>query len=50
MPEQYKMELKSMQDVVLCYRNYYIGDKKRFATWKNREIPKWFTDEKFINS
>jgi len=39
MPEQYKVD-----DYVQSYRNYYIGDKKRFATWKNRDVPSWFKD------
>lgn len=38
MPDQYKDKL----DPVKSYRNYYIGDKKPIATWKNREIPDWF--------
>jgi len=37
MPDQYKVD-----DFVQSYRNYYIGEKKSFATWKNREIPYWF--------
>jgi hypothetical protein len=37
MPDQYKVD-----DFVQSYRNYYIGEKKGFATWKNREIPYWF--------
>lgn len=37
MPDEYKVE-----DVVESYRNYYIGAKKEFAKWKNREIPQWF--------
>jgi hypothetical protein len=37
MPDQYKVD-----DFVQSYRNYYIGEKKGFATWKNREIPSWF--------
>lgn len=37
MPEEYKVS-----DVVQSYRNYYIGAKKTFTTWKNREIPEWF--------
>jgi hypothetical protein len=37
MPDQYKVD-----DFVKSYRNYYIGEKKGFATWKNREIPYWF--------
>jgi hypothetical protein len=39
MPDQYKVD-----DFVQSYRNYYIGEKKGFATWKNREIPYWFKD------
>jgi hypothetical protein len=37
MPDEYKVD-----DVVESYRNYYIGAKKEFAKWKNREIPQWF--------
>lgn len=37
MPLQYKNE-----DPVQAYRNYYIGDKKSFAKWKNSEVPEWF--------
>ena len=37
MPDQYKVD-----DFVQSYRNYYIGEKKGFAAWKNREIPYWF--------
>jgi hypothetical protein len=37
MPDQYKVD-----DFVQSYRNYYIGEKKGFATWKNREVPYWF--------
>jgi hypothetical protein len=44
MPEEYKVN-----SVVESYRNYYIGEKKSIATWKNREIPEWFlTSEVFI--
>jgi len=38
MPQEYKVE----NDYVRSYRNYYIGAKSTFSTWKNREIPKWF--------
>lgn len=38
MPEQYKCP----DDPVEAYRRYYIGDKKRFAVWKNRPIPEFF--------
>ena len=37
MPEEYKVK-----SVVQSYRNYYCGAKAGFATWKKREIPKWF--------
>lgn len=37
MPDQYKTDT-----VVQSYRNYYIGDKKSFAVWKNRDTPSWF--------
>jgi len=37
MPDEYKVKC-----VVESYRNYYIGAKKRFATWKKRETPDWF--------
>ena len=38
MPDEYKEN-----DHVQSYRNYYIRDKSKFATWKNGNIPKWFT-------
>ena len=38
MPNQYKVK-----SVVESYRNYYLGDKAYFSKWKNREIPKWFS-------
>ena len=38
MPTQYKDV-----DHVLAYRNYYIGEKARFAKWeKGREMPEWY--------
>ena len=38
MPDYCKVE----GDPITAYRNYYINEKKRFATWKNKEIPEWF--------
>jgi len=38
MPEQYRIE----GDAVTAYRNYYIGEKSSFATWKNGNVPEWF--------
>jgi hypothetical protein len=44
MPDEYKVN-----DVIESYRNYYIGAKKDFAKWKNRDIPEWFhKNEVFI--
>lgn len=44
MPDEYKVI-----DVVESYRNYYMGAKKKFAVWKNRDIPEWFSNnEVFI--
>jgi hypothetical protein len=40
MPDEYKVI-----DVVESYRNYYIGAKKNFCVWKNREVPEWFLNE-----
>lgn len=37
MPDEYKTD-----DVVQSYRNYYMGAKKSFASWKNRSSPTWF--------
>jgi hypothetical protein len=41
MPDEYKVD-----DYVLSYRNYYIGAKSGFTTWKNRDIPEWFLTHK----
>jgi hypothetical protein len=30
-------------DTIVSYRSYYNVYKKRFAKWKNRETPYWFT-------
>lgn len=38
MPDQYKVP----GDTVQAYRNYYNGDKARFAKWKYSEVPWWF--------
>ena len=36
MPDQYKTD-----NYVTAYRNYYVGDKKRFAKYKNCKTPKF---------
>lgn len=38
MPDKYKVE----GDSIASYRNYYIGDKQRMASWKNRPTPEWW--------
>ena len=40
MPDHYKVA-----DPVQSYRNYYMGDKKDFCVWKNRETPHWYNHE-----
>jgi hypothetical protein len=37
MPEQYKVTDNS----IASYHNYYLGDKTRMFSWKNRQVPKW---------
>ena len=37
MPDEYKVS-----NAIQSYRNYYNGDKKSFASWKNRGVPTWF--------
>lgn len=38
MPEQYRCD-----NAVTAYRNYYIGEKKRFAKWSRSQVPLWFS-------
>jgi hypothetical protein len=45
MPDEYKVK-----SVVESYRNYYIGAKKTFAVWKNRDIPEWFSNSEVFMS
>ena len=37
MPDIYKVK-----DPVQSYRNYYLGDKSRFAKWKTGNVPGWW--------
>ena len=37
MPEEYKVS----GDSITSYKNYYLGDKTRMFSWKNRETPAW---------
>ena len=38
MPKKYKSD-----NTVRAYRNFYVGEKARFASWKNRAVPDWFS-------
>ena len=47
MPEYCKVD----GDAVASYRNYYILEKKRFATWKSpAKIPEWFKEGKIYGN
>jgi hypothetical protein len=37
MPEDYKV----VGDSIQSYKNYYLGDKVRMFSWKNRQTPAW---------
>lgn len=37
MPDYYK----NVDDSLSAYRNYYIGEKSKLFSWKNRETPYW---------
>ena len=37
MPDHYKVAGDSIQS----YKNYYLGDKTRMFSWKNRQQPSW---------
>jgi hypothetical protein len=37
MPEQYKVPGNSVKS----YHNYYLGEKQRMFSWKNRNVPEW---------
>jgi hypothetical protein len=39
MPDAYKVP----GDSISSYRMYYIQDKARFANWKKRSVPQWFS-------
>lgn len=39
MPEIYKVQGDSIQS----YKNYYLGDKQRMFSWKNRPTPNWIS-------
>ena len=39
MPDGYKVAGDSIQS----YKNYYLGDKTRMFSWKNRQTPSWIS-------
>ena len=39
MPDKYKDK-----DAVVAYRNYYLGEKAKFAQWKKRNPPEWYSE------
>ena len=39
MPDKYKV----VDNAVLAYRRFYLGDKATFAKWTKRSPPNWFT-------
>lgn len=41
MPDQYKIPNNPVQ----AYRNYYKGEKVKFAKWKMGNIPEWWLNE-----
>ncbi|WP_417763443.1 pyrimidine dimer DNA glycosylase/endonuclease V [Shewanella sp.] len=46
MPEQFKVAGNAVQ----AYRNFYIGDKRRFTKWTKRPLPQWFADAVAVQS
>ena len=41
MPDKYRVK----GDAVTAYRNYYMGEKRRFAVWKTERKPQWWKAE-----
>jgi len=37
MPDEYKIT----GDAVKAYRQFYVGEKMKFARWTNRNVPEW---------
>lgn len=44
MPDEYKVP----EDPVAAYRQFYIGDKMRFARWTKRPMPDWLQESKLV--
>ena len=45
-PQAMPDEFKVAGDAVAAYRNFYIGDKMRFAKWTKRAIPVWIQERR----
>lgn len=43
-PQAMPEDAKVINDSVAAYRTYYKLYKKRFATWKIREVPSWYLE------
>ena len=41
-PPQAMPDYCKEEDSLSAYRTYYIKEKKRFAKWTKRDVPKWF--------
>lgn len=39
MPDQYKNV-----NAITAYRQYYLGEKRRFAKWKTGNVPEWYAN------
>ena len=42
MPQCMPEYCKIPNNPLAAYKKYYIEEKTRFATWKNRSVPLWF--------
>jgi hypothetical protein len=49
-PQAMPQDAKIPGDSIAAYRNYYRMYKNRFATWKNRETPSWYINNKCKSS
>lgn len=48
MPNECKAVGNTWTDVVRGYRTYYRDVKRSFATWKQRDVPAWFTAHEML--
>jgi len=38
------------KNAVSAYRQYYLKEKKAFASWKHSEVPNWYLSENWEDS